>query len=228
MFEVKKRILFVDDDNNYQRILKNMLEIEGYTVTVADNAADAVELFRKSKYDLLLTDFMMESVDGLQLLSLIRRIDPNMKVIVLTASAETDPEIRSFKLYVNDFIRKPADFEVILARIERVLRETTESVSETLQSELEDIVVSTKSLMVTKGGERIQVNQREFDLLLLFLKNRNIVLTREEILEAVWKVNHDYSLIDLRSVDTVIKNLRKKLNLVSIYSIRGVGYEWVE
>lgn len=228
MFEVKKRILFVDDDQNYQKILKNMLEVEGYSVTVADNAADAVELFRKSKYDLLLTDFMMESVDGLQLLSLIRRIDPVMKVIVLTASADTDPEVRSFKLYANDFIRKPADFEVILARIERVLRENTEAASEMLRSDIEDIEVSTKSLVVMKNGERVQVNQREFDLLLLFLKNRNIVLTREEILEAVWKVNHDYSLIDLRSVDTVIKNLRKKLNLVSIYSIRGVGYEWVE
>lgn len=223
---IKKHILFVDDDNQYQRIIKNLLVSENYEVSVTDNAADAIELFQKYEYDLVLSDLMMESVDGLQLLSFIRRIDPAMKVIILTGSEESAPEIRGLQLMANDFVRKPVEFDVLLARIERVLADKSTIVEAELISEREQLTVNINSRRVYKAGDAIDLTVKEYDLLLYFLQNRNTALSREQILKEVWRM--DTNLLDTRSVDTLVKKLRHKLHLSSIYSMRGIGYEWVE
>ncbi|TLG70274.1 response regulator transcription factor [Culicoidibacter larvae] len=223
---IKKHILFIDDDDQYQRVVKSLLVTEGYEVTTASNAAVGIELFQKHKYDLVLSDLMMESVDGLQLLSFIRRIDPSMKVIILTGSDELAPEIRGLQLLANDFIRKPVDFDILLARIARVLIDEEKHTVHELVSEREQLVVHLDSRQVMKADERIELTVKEFDLLVYFLRNRNVVHSREQLLKEVWRM--DINLIDIRSVDTLVKKVRRKLHISSIYSMRGVGYEWIE
>lgn len=221
------KILFVDDDQQYQSVITELLTLEGYDVTTSNNAINGLELFKNNNYDLILTDLKMNSIDGLQFLTIIRKIDPYAKVIIVTGSTNDIDEIKGLELKVDDYIKKPVSLEILLKRIDNVIRTEKQIVSQKLlESGTEQLKVDLKSRKVMKVGQPISLTRKEFDILVLFLKNKNIVLDREEIIQKVWHTPLEY--VDTRTIDTHIKKLRAKLALTAIYSVRGIGYEWVE
>ncbi|TLG72689.1 response regulator transcription factor [Culicoidibacter larvae] len=220
------KILFVDDEREYQDFIGEILTHEGYEVVKASNATEGLEIFKTDIFDLVITDLKMGAIDGLQFFSLLRRLDPLVRVIVLTGSNHDNDEIRGLEMMVNDYVKKPVSIEVLLTRIARVLREQQQAGSDKLMSLTENIVVEILPRKVFRNDEAVDLTKKEFDLLVFFLQNRNIVHSREAILHEVWR--HYDGFVDLRSVDTHVKKIRAKLHLTSIYSVRGVGYEWVE
>ncbi|MFV0395475.1 MAG: response regulator transcription factor [Coprobacillaceae bacterium] len=223
---MKKRILFVDDDTKYQELIARVLTREGYDLVLCDNAIDAIDIYHEESFDLILSDVMMESVDGMQLLSYIRNYDEDIKIILLTATEADDLEVKALSLLANDYIRKPVTIDILIARIARVLMDTQKKKITMLSSEAENIKIDITTRKVYKDDEQVHLTVREYSLLLFFMRNKNKVFSREDLLEQVWRINED--TIDLRSVDALIKKIRAKLFLTSIYSVRGVGYEWNE
>lgn len=223
---MSNRILFVEDDYDFQKFISEILEIEGYEVIAAASATEAIEFYKAEVFDLVLTDLKMGAIDGLQLFSLLQRINPTVKVIVLTGSHHDADEIRGLEMSVSDYVKKPVSIEVLLTRIAKVLRESNPVRENILASYSENLEVDTSSRKVYQNGELILLTRKEFDLLVFFLKNKNAAHPRELILREVWRRADEF--IDLRTVDTHVKKIRAKLHLSSIYAIRGIGYEWVE
>ncbi|WP_206911384.1 hypothetical protein IGL98_003348 [Enterococcus sp. DIV0840] len=221
-----KRILFVDDDQDYCLFMEELLSLKGYHVTSANNAILGLKFFKEKIFDLVISDLQMVSVDGLQFLSLLREISPDIKVIILTNSDNEDDEYRGLDLNVNEYIKKTVSVKIISKRIEKVLEEDFVPVTEELFSKNEYIRVNVKTRKIYKNNELVEVTLKEFDLLVLLLKNKNKVLSREKIIKDIWR--EDFQIADTRVIDTHIKNLRSKLYLTSVYSIRGIGYEWAE
>ncbi|TLG76747.1 response regulator transcription factor [Culicoidibacter larvae] len=221
------KILFVDDDIKFQSVIAEVLRLEGYEVDLASNVADGLSLFKDKRYDLVLSDIMMDMIDGLQFLAILQKLDSRVKVILLTGSDEEDDEVRGLELRASDFIKKPVSIRVLLTRINRALHKGafTEEV-EYLESRSQKLKVNFSERKVFKSEQEIQLTRLEFDVLIIFLLNKNTVLPREEIISKIWKGN-EFS-VDPRNVDQVIKQLRRKLELFSIYSVRGIGYEWSE
>ncbi|MGY3778533.1 response regulator transcription factor [Isobaculum melis] len=220
------KILFVDDDSRYQIVIKNLLESEGYEVFLANDAAEGLGLFNRIPFQLIISDLKMVSIDGLQFLSLIKKIDERAKVIILTGSDNDDDEVKGLTLNASDYIKKSASLSVLLQRIKKVLSEESTVQQEMVYSNKENIKVNLRERHVYRDNQLIELTLKEYELLLFFLKNKNIVLPREQIIKEIWQTNPKY--VDSRNVDNHIKNLRTKLKLSSIYSIRGVGYEWFE
>lgn len=220
------RILLVDDDADYQLVIKELLEMEGYEVSLAGSAAEGLTLYKRQTYDLVISDLKMVSIDGLQFLSLLRRADERLKVIILTGSDSENDELKGLELNVNDYIKKSTSMKVLLKRIEKVLAEEKHIVEKELISLSEKLRVNLSQRKVYKKDELVELTFKEYELLVFFMENKNTVLPRERIIQKVWRVKEEYA--DPRIVDTQIKRLRAKLRISSIYSIRGVGYEWFE
>ncbi|TLG77208.1 response regulator transcription factor [Culicoidibacter larvae] len=222
-----QKILFLDDDEKFQNVVAEVLRLEHYEVDLASNAADGLDLFKKNTYDLIISDIKMDEIDGLQFLQIIRKLDEQAKVILLTGSQAEEDELRGLELHVNDFIKKPVTIRILLTRIDRVLNKNKFARQiHVLESASQSIKVDTKAKKVYKNGELAELTMLEYDLLVYFLRNKNIALSRQQMIKDVWRIA-DFTM-EPRSVDTHIKNLRAKLSISCIYSIRGVGYEWSE
>lgn len=222
-----KKILFIEDDLQFQSVIAEVLRLEEYDVDVADNAAEGLQLFKQNIYDLVISDVKMEGVDGITLLSVLQKFDAQVKVILLSASNDEDDEVRGLELNAVDFIKKPVSIRVLLTRIDRALNKSKFEKKESfLESKGQHIKVDLLARKVTKNDEAVSLTAMEFDLLVYLMKNKQKVLSREQIVRKVWQVNE--LAMDLRNVDTHIKKLRNKLQLTCVHSIRGVGYEWAE
>lgn len=221
-----KKILLVDDSVDFARFMHGFLESHGFTVYVAHNAMEGINLYREKMIDLVITDLQMAEIDGIQFMSLIRELYPGAKVIILTNSDSEEDEYRGLDFNADEYLKKDTSLKVILKRIYRVLKTEKKESDETLVSKTEDIVVKTRLRVVYKSDEVVHITKKEYDLLVMFLKNKNRVLSRDTILRMLWM--DDDHLIDSRVIDTHVKQLRAKLLLTSLYSVRGVGYEWVE
>lgn len=221
-------ILFVDDDERYQTVIKELLELEGYKVVTAENVANGLELYKKNKFDLVISDLKMETFDGLQFLQMIRKYNKQAKVIILTNSESPRDELRGLDLEANEYINKATEIDIMLKRIERVLMMDVEAQPkrEILRSNFEELSLDLRNFRVKKGDVEYSLTQTEFNVLAYLMKNKNEVISRETILEAVWNVSG--ALGDIRAVDTYVKRIRSKLRISSIFTVRGVGYEWVE
>ncbi|WP_171015034.1 response regulator transcription factor [Culicoidibacter larvae] len=223
-----KKILFVDDDAKYQMLIKELLELDGYEVLTASNAMDGVEIYKNTDdIDLVISDLKMQTIDGLQLLSIIRKYNNQAKVIILTGSDNPHDELLGLDLRANEYLKKSIDISVLLKRIQLVLEQTVEiSGQNILTSNFENIVVDKQNYKVQKNDIYYELTKTEFALLVYFLEHKNEVLNREDILKEVWRISNTFG--DDRAVDTYVKKLRSKLRISSIYTVRGVGYEWVE
>ncbi|TLG71816.1 response regulator transcription factor [Culicoidibacter larvae] len=221
-----KRILFVDDDDFYRDVFADLLLNEGYAVDAVKSAAEGIVLFKKSPYDLVLSDLKMDTIDGSQLLTIIRKYDQRTRIVILTGSDDEQDELRCLDLFANEYLKKSTPINILLKRIEIAMSSDTIVPVKNLYSRAENIEIENKNKRITKNGESIVLTQKEFDLLTFFLSNKNRLLTREEILQSVWRA--DVGFFDTRTVDTYVKKLRAKLQISSIASIRGAGYEWLE
>ncbi|HEY4600998.1 MAG TPA: response regulator transcription factor [Cerasibacillus sp.] len=222
----KKRILVVEDEEKLSRVLELELNFEGYDVTTIQEGDLAVKKLREEKWDLVLLDIMLPKVSGLDILRDFRERDSLTPVILLTARDRTHDKVRGLDLGANDYMTKPFEIEELLARIRAHLRQSqTLETTEKNYLTVGRLQVDLNKREVTHDQDYIDLTPREYDLLTYLLKNKNIVLTREQLVDRVW----GYTYVgDTNVVDVYIRYLRqkidKKFSIPYIETIRGVGY----
>lgn len=216
-----KQLLVVEDEPDIQELLQNFLEAAGYQVVVAGDGVAALTCFQQQIFDLVLLDVMLPKIDGYGVCELIRHTS-QVPVVMLTALESEENQLRGFDLQIDDYITKPFSMPVLLRKIEAVLRRSGRQTGNDcrilrygcLELDLDGYQVFVKQ-------RPIELTRREFELLQLLLMNQGRVLTRPMLLQQLWR----YDFVgDERVVDTHIKNLRKKLQVDYIETIRGVGY----
>lgn len=214
-----KRILVIEDEASLQNILRIFLEDAGYQVTLADDGMDGIAAFHKDSFDLVLLDIMMPRLDGYSVCEMIRN-ESSTPVILLTALDDEDNQMKGFNLLADDYITKPFSMPLVLKRIEAVLRRTRSGEKSSLLV-YQNVQLDTENYKVFVEGKEVTLTVREFDILRLLMENQGRVFTREQLLDIIW--NYDY-LGDDKIINTHIKNIRKKLGVDCIETIRGVGY----
>lgn len=214
-------ILIVDDEYPIANLIKETLENTGYFCHCAYDGESAADEIERSNYDLVLLDVMLPKINGFELIEYIRQY--NVPVIFLTAKTDVKDRVKGLRLGAEDYIIKPFDVTELLARVEVVLRRYNKY---TEVIEVLDLRIDTASRSVTKAGKPVELTYKEFELLLLLVKNKNIALYREIIYEKVW---NDPFAPDTRTVDLHIQRLRKKLSLEkNIQTVFKVGYRFIE
>lgn len=220
-----KRILIVEDEDKLSRVIQLELQYENYETAIADNGKDALRLIEEETWDLVLLDIMIPHLSGLEVLRRVRRKDKATPIILLTARDEVHDKVSGLDLGANDYVTKPFQIEELLARVRVHLRNQQPQAQQLEKIEINDLSVEIATREVLREGKPIELTPREFDLLVYLMKNKNIVLNREQILEQVW--GYDY-FGDTNVVDVYIRYLRQKVDrpFTSAYiqTVRGVGY----
>ena len=219
------RILVTDDEQKIREMIRKYAEFEGFTVDEAKDGFDAVNKADKEKYDLIIMDVMMPNLDGFSAVKEIKKKDPNVPVIMLSALGEEYDKIHGFDVGVDDYVVKPFSTKELMMRIHAILKRTNADTVDNEKFGLKDLVIGYAARTVTIKNERIQLSPKEYELLVYLVKNRGIALTREKILETVW--GYDF-FGDDRTLDTHVKLLRKNLGDYNKYivTLRGVGYRF--
>lgn len=218
--EIMQKLLVVEDDLDIQELLQNFLQEAGYRVTAANDGVEAVSLFSGSPFDLILLDVMLPKIDGFTVCECIRR-QSQVPIIMLTALSGEEEQIRGLDLQVDDYITKPFSMPVLIRKIAAVLRRSRQSDKHQAIC-YKTLVLDLDSYTAKAGGTEYKLTHHEFGVLRELLSHQGRVLTRQNLLERIWKYDF-YG--DERVVDTHIKNLRKKLGIDFIQTIRGVGYK---
>lgn len=214
---VNKRILIVEDDVNISKIIKMNLNLVNYDTVEVFDGLEAFNIIKKEKFDLILLDVMIPGLDGFTLMEKIQSYE--IPVIFLTAKNSVIDKVNGLKLGAEDYMVKPFEAIELLARIETVLRRFGNEVK---HLEFKNIMMLLDKREVTCEGAPVDLTPKEYDLLLVLMKNKNIALSREQILDQVWS---EYYYGETRTVDMHIKSLRKKLNLQDhIKTIYKIGY----
>ena len=216
------RILVVEDEQGISNFLKQGLEEESFAVDVTDNGKVGLDLALSGNYDLLLLDWMVPGISGIELTRQFRKQFPFTPIIFLTAKDTVDETVFGLQHGANDYIKKPFHFEELLVRI-RVQMRGKVQVDEQLT--LGPILLDTEKHLVLRDGIEVALTQKEFALLEYLVRNKNKVCRRTRIIESVWDIHFDYNT---GIIDVFINSLRKKLHLQKgedyIQTIRGVGY----
>ena len=216
------KILVVEDDFDIQELLQNFLQAANYKVTIASDGVEALSFFANQQYDLILLDIMLPKIDGFTVCELIRK-QSQVPIIMLTALNGDEEQIKGLDLQVDDYITKPFSMPILIRKIAAVLRRSTMIPDQEHQTiSYKNLILDLDSYSASINGESHELTQREFEVLRELLLNQGRVLTRQNLLDRLWK--YDF-LGDERVVDTHIKNLRKKLGIDFIQTIRGVGYK---
>lgn len=219
---MSKTILVIEDEEPIQNIIKAFLEDAGYTVVLAADGLEGVEQFRESKPDLVLLDLMLPKIDGFAVCEILRK-ESRVPIIMLTALDDEDNQMKGFDALADDYITKPFSMPVVMKHIEAVLRRTEQGgAAPNNVIRYKEITLDMDSLTVLVGNESISMTTREFEILKLLLENQGRVFTRESLLDSIW--GYDY-FGDEKIVNTHIKNIRKKLGVDYIETIRGAGYK---
>lgn len=220
----KIKILVVDDESRMRKLVRDFLEREGYEVLEAGDGMEALDLFYEDKnIDLCILDVMMPKLDGWQVLREIRS-QSKLPVIMLTARGEERDELQGFEIGADEYISKPFSPKILVARVGALLKRAN-VLSEEEIIEVGGIVIDKAAHIVTVDGEMANLSVKEFELLTYFMKNQNVALSREKILNQVW--DYDY-FGDARTIDTHVKKLRSKLGEKGEYikTIWGMGYKF--
>ena len=216
-----QKILIVEDDIDIQELLRNFLQEVGYEISIANDGMEAISLFSTIHFDLILLDIMLPKIDGFTVCELIRK-QSQIPIIMLTALSSEDEQIRGLDLQVDDYITKPFSMPILVRKIGAVLRRSSMIPEQEHQTiAYKNLVLDMDSYTAVVDGASFDLTQREFEVLRELLLNQGRVLTRQNLLDKLWKYDF-YG--DERVVDTHIKNLRKKLGIDFIQTIRGVGY----
>lgn len=215
------RILVADDEDRIRKLVGDFLSRSGYEIIEAEDGGEALRLATAEPApDLIILDVMMPVLDGWTVLSEIRRQN-NVPVILLTAKGTENDQLGGFKLGADDYITKPFSPSLLVARVEALLKRGNR-VNEN-EPICGDISIDEVAHVAYVKGKPLELTPKEYNLLLYFIENRGVALSREKILNGVW--NYDY-FGDLRTVDTHVKQLRSKLGDAGnmIVTVRGVGY----
>lgn len=215
------KLLIVEDEPGIANFLKQGLEEEGFVVDLATAGKEGLDLALSENYDLLILDWTVPEITGIEICNQFRKVDTDTPVIFLTAKDTVEETVFGLKVGGNDYVKKPFHFEELLQRIRVQLR--NKQVEEVLT--LGAIVLNPEAHQVTKNGEEIALTQKEFALLEMLMRNKGRVCTRTRIIEKVWDIHFDYNT---GVIDVYINALRKKLSLTAeenyIQTVRGVGY----
>ncbi len=223
----KDKILVIEDEKKIARIITMELEYEGYEVHAEHAGEQGLEKVLAGKWDLVLLDVMLPEISGLEILRRIRNASVNVPVILLTARDSIPDKVTGLDLGANDYMTKPFQIEELLARIRASLRISKMQMKQEQEKilQVDDLQVFVKSYSVKRANIDIDLTPREFELLLYLMENKNIVLSREQILNHVW--GYDF-MADTNVVDVYIRYLRKKIDYEFekqlIQTIRGIGY----
>jgi DNA-binding response OmpR family regulator len=216
------KILIAEDDRDFGNILAQYVTISGFDVILGRDGKEAWELFGSRKPDLCVLDIMMPEMDGFTLAEKIREAAPELPLIFLTARSLKEDIVRGLKIGADDYITKPFDPEVLILRINNILKRVYTSANE--EYKVSETVLKFSSLELICGNERVKLTLKEAQLLKYFIINRNKVLAREDILTEIWGED-DYFLG--RSMDVFISRLRKYVNNdknLDIRTVRGTGF----
>ena len=217
MPDAPARILVVDDEPSITEFVGYALRKEGFSVDVVDNGEDALSRAMKNDYDLFVLDIMLPGINGYELMDYAKACE--LPVIFLTALGSTEHKVKGLRMGADDYLPKPFEIVELLARVEAVLRRYHKT--ETM-IQVNNVTIDTASHRVTLDGEEIYLTPKEFDLLLLFARNKNRALYRETIYETVWGGEY---MGQSRTVDLHVQRLKKKLHweemIVAVYK---VGY----
>lgn len=219
---MKEHILIIEDEKAIQSVLYELLVDAGYEVSLAGDGLEGLMLFRAKSFSLILLDIMMPKIDGYAVCELIRK-ESEIPIIMLTAMDEETAQIKAFELRVDDYITKPFSLKLVLMRIEAVLRRIRGKKENQNILSANGIVLNTESRAVYRNGSPVSLTQLEFELLQTFLNHKNQVLTRDNLISQVW--GYDFEG-DEKTVNIHIMNLRRKLGVDCIRTIRGVGYKF--
>ena len=211
------KILIAEDEEPIANLIRMNLNRAGYQCIWAPDGEEAADRMAKEPFDLILLDIMLPGINGYELMEYAKEL--GMPVIFLTALGNTEHKVKGLKMEADDYLTKPFEIVELLARVEAVLRRyhKTETILEVF-----DVVIDTSSRTVLQNGTPIALTMKEFDLLLLLARNRNIALYRETIYENVWGGEY---LGQSRTVDLHIQRLKKKLKWENeITAVYKVGY----
>ena len=218
------KILIADDEAKIREMIAKYAVYEGFETDEACDGMDAVEKCAANSYDLIVMDIMMPNLDGFSAVKEIRKQNPDLPVIMLSALGEEYDKVHGFDLGVDDYVVKPFSSKELMMRIHAILKRSRPAANNEVMK-VEDMVIDFSARTVTIGSERINLSPKEYELLAYLAKNRGIALTREQLLQSVW--GYDF-FGDDRTLDTHIKLLRKNLGDYAKYivTLRGVGYRF--
>ena len=215
------KILIVEDEVGIANFLQQGLEEEGYTVLVANDGKNGLELALSQKVNIILLDWILPKMTGIEVCKSIRKTDTTTPIIFLTAKDTVQETIEGLKAGANDYIKKPFSFEELLERIKIHFRAKDEAKIVTLGN----ITIDKSKFQVFVDNNEVSLTHREYELLEYLIKNKGNVCTRNKIIEDVWDIHFEY---DTGVIDVFMNAIRKKLNLTKdqdlIKTIRGVGY----
>lgn len=221
------RVLIVDDEEMIRNVLKEYVEFEGNEAFEAVDGIQAVKMCKENDYDIILMDVMMPALDGFSAVKEIRKFK-DIPVIMLSARGEEYDRISGFELGVDDYVVKPFSPKELMLRVAAVLRRTQSAGEQTTSADVftyEGLCVDFTARTVSIDGRRVDLSPKEYDLLFYLIRNKNIALTRENLITGVW--GYDFYGDD-RTLDTHIKLLRRSLGEYAslIVTLRGVGYRF--
>ena len=212
------KILVVEDNIKILKSICDELDNHFDTYKCSDGE-DALYQINQNIYDLIILDIMMPNLDGYSVCKMIRK-NSTVPIIFLSALNEEENQVKGFELECDDYITKPFSFNLLIKRVEAVLRRSTKSNSEELL-QFEDLNLNLNTYTVEVDGETIELTLKEFNILKTLIEKYPQVITRENLLDSIW--GYDY-YGDTRIVDAHIKNLRKKIKLQYIKTVKGIGY----
>ena len=214
------KMLIIEDDENILSVLKRGFEEENFIIDSSDDGEEGEYLALTNSYDIILLDWMLPNKDGLEVLETLRDKGIKTPIIMLTAKDEIDDKVNGLTKGADDYVGKPFSFKELLARVTALYRRSLSTT--TNKFELNDICIDIDLKSVSKNGEKIVMTQKEFELLLFLIKNKNQLVSNTIIEEQLWN-NEEY--INSNVIQVTIYNLRKKLGKEFIKSSRGLGYK---
>ena len=217
-----KSILLVEDESSISDFIKGELEYEGYKVCVKDDGRLGLEEALKNEYDLVILDVMLPSMNGFEICRRLKK-EKNTTVIMLSAKDSVMDKVNGLQIGADDYIPKPFAIEELLARIEVVFRRENNLNNSIVR--FKDITININSRTVKKNNNEINLTNKEYELLMVLIDNKNKVVTREELLEKIWGYGYEP---ETNVIDVYIRYLRAKLNNEDkeeyIQTVRSVGY----
>lgn len=220
------RILVVEDEHRIANSIKKGLEQERYAVDVAYTGPDGFDLASTETYDLIILDIMLPEMNGIEICKELRKNKIHYPILMLTAKGQTEDKVRGLDAGADDYMTKPFSFDELLARVRALMRRQDVVVKYELK--VNDLEIDIKKFTVKRGGKTVQLSNKEFSLLEYLVRNKNTIVTKDQIISHVW--NYDADILP-NTIEVYIKNLREKIdrpfaNKKSlIQTVRGFGYK---
>lgn len=220
------KLLIVDDEQHIREVIREYAEFSGYEVDEASNGFEAIDKCRNKSYDILIIDVMMPKLDGFSAVKELRKFS-DTPILMLSARGEEYDKLFGFEMGVDDYVVKPFSPKEIMARLQVILKrhKKQQNIQDEEIMEFGELKINVPSHVVTIQGKKVDLTPKEYDLLLYLALNKNIAISRDQLLDAIW--GYDF-FGDDRTVDTHIKMLRSSLSGLRnmIVTVRGVGYKF--